>query len=234
VLADMKRMATGFDMVPATAYALAAAEGRLALERQDWERAVTIMPLDAGNITWNDYPEYKAQTQFAVALGAARNGSTNIAESALAGLQELKGRIKDPYWADQVDIQTKIVNAWLAFARGSMGEAVQLMSHASEMEWATQKHPITPGELLPARELYGDMLLELDLPKEALVQYEMSLQRSPQRLNSLFGAALAAQLSADEPKAMKYFQQFVQVTSNADETLTKKLIAERYLKMKPS
>jgi hypothetical protein len=103
------------------------------------------------------------------------------------------------------------------------------MTLASEQEWATQKHPITPGELLPARELLGDLLLELNQPKEALEQYEMSLQRSPQRLNSVYGAALAAQLSSDVAKAKLYYEQVVELTSAADDTLDKKQKAQAYL-----
>lgn len=230
VFADIKRLAVGLELIPATAYALAVAEGRLALERQDWSRAVTLAPLDAGNMSWNDYPEYKALTQFTVALGAARNGSVDIANAALTGLINLRDHVRDPHWVEQINIQSNIINAWIAFARGEKQQAVTLMSLASEMEWATQKHAISPGELLPARELFGDLLLELGRPKEALIQYEMSLQRSPQRLNSLYGAARSAELSKDPSKTAKYYQQFLDLVVDGDDSLIKKQLALGRLK----
>lgn len=231
VLADMRNLVGPFQLTPPTAYALAAAESRPALERQDWKRAAALKPMRSADVAWDKFPEYEALTHFAAGLGAARTGSTGIAKKAVTRLGELQGQIKDPYWIGQIEIQKNIVNAWLAFGNGSKKVAVDLLTAAAEQEWATQKHPITPGELLPARELLGDLLLELDRPQDALVHYEMSLQRSPQRLNTLYGAGLSAEMSNEVAKATMYYAEFIQLTADADSTLTgKRQKAEEYLK----
>ncbi|MEX2235886.1 MAG: hypothetical protein WD824_27260 [Cyclobacteriaceae bacterium] len=229
ILEDLKKLEGSFQMHPATAYSLAATQSRFLLERQDWKNASALtLP---GNVDfWNKFPEYEALTHFAVGLGAARNGSPVSAKKALERLNQLQSLIKIPYWSGQVEIQKNIINAWLALGRGSKKEAVALMTLASDQEWATQKHPITPGELLPARELFGDLLLSLNQSKEALEQYEMTLQRSPGRMNSLYGAARSAELSGDQQKAKLYYQQLMDLTSGAERSLEKTQKAAEFLK----
>jgi tetratricopeptide (TPR) repeat protein len=224
----MKKLDGSYQPVHSTAHTLAVAEGRYYLERQDWKKASTLALPD---FAWDKFPEYEALNHFVVGLGAARSGSMPTAALAMGRLDDLQQLIKNPYWAGQVEIQKNIVKAWAAFSGGSKTEAVELMKLASDLEWATQKHPITPGELLPARELFGDLLLELNRPKEALEQYEMSLQRSPNRLNGLYGAARAAELSGDQQKARLYYQQMLDLTSAGDATLNRRQKAMEYLKV---
>ena len=109
----------------------------------------------------------------------------------------------------------KASDAWIKLAQGQKAEAVKLMSEAADMEDATAKHPVTPGEIIPARELLADMYLETGDAKNALIQYEADLQRHPNRFNGLYGAGLAAERSGDESKARKYFQQLLVVANSS-------------------
>lgn len=222
ILQDIKKLNSPYQAHPATAYTLAAIESRFYLERQDWKHASELSLTTNAGFNWDKFPEYEALSHFAAGLGFARLGADKEVQNQLRRLDTLQTLIKNPYWAGQVEIQKNIIRGWLALKRGSKKEAIDLMKLASEQEWATQKHPITPGELLPARELYGDLLLELNRSKEALEQYEMSLQRSPGRLNSVYGAARSAQLSGDAQKAKLYYQQFLDLTSGANGMLDKR------------
>ena len=213
-----------------TAYTLAGVEARCALERQDWKKAASLESRQPDFINWDKFPEYEALTHFAIGLGAARNGEVAKAGSAAKKLEELKQQISNPYWATQVEIQKNTVNAWLAFTLGKQKEAIELMTLAANQENATNKHPVTPGELLTASELLGDMLLELKKPSDALVQYEIALKRSPRRFNCLYGAALAAELSGDKEKAKTYYETLVNVSAGAEVSLPQREKALEYLK----
>ena len=127
----------------------------------------------------------------------------------------MRSSIKHPYFAGQVQVQKNIIEARIAFDKGNRKAALELMRQACDLEWSTEKHPVTPGELLPSRELFGEMLLDANLPKEALDQYETSLERSPNRLNSLYGAARSAALSGDREKAKQYYAKVVDLTSES-------------------
>ncbi len=119
-------------------------------------------------------------------------------------------------WATQVEVQRRAVAAWLAHAEGRAEEAIQLMGSAADLEDSTDKHPVTPGAALPARELLGDMLLELKRPAEALKEFESVLKQSPNRFNGLYGAARAAKLSDDPTKAKAYFAKLTTLGAKAD------------------
>ena len=123
---------------------------------------------------------------------------------------------KDTYWAGQIEIQRRTASAWLAYGKGDKEEALQLMQSAAGMESATEKHPVTPGAILPARELLADMLMELGKPAEALQEYEATLSISPNRFNSLYGAANAAAKAGDKEKARNLYAQFMALCSHAD------------------
>ena len=228
-LEEMKNLHELPDPHGATAYALAAAEARTSLERHDWKRASALAGLSSENFPWDKFSDFQSVKQFAIGLGAARSGSKEIAQRSLKLLDSLKPFVKHPYFVKQVDVQKNIINAWLAFNTKSEKTALDLMKQASEAEWSMQKHPVTPGELLPSRELYGDMLLELGHSKEALVQYEMTLERSPGRLNSVFGAAQAADLSGDKAKAKRYYEQVRALTAGADASFVQRIKALKYL-----
>jgi tetratricopeptide (TPR) repeat protein len=179
----------------AVPYALAAVPARLALERQQWARAAALEPRVPASYPWDRFPAIEAITWFARALGAARTGDIAAAETALgklASLRETAAKASN-YWATQVDIQRTAAAAWLAYAKGDEAQALESMRKAAQLEASTEKHPVTPGEVLPAAELLGDMFMELEQYADARVAYEKSLARSPNRYNSLSGAARAAE-----------------------------------------
>ena len=191
-----------------SAYALAAIPARYALERGRWEeaaalpRAMTKEGKVDGFIA-TTYSYVPAITAFARALGAARSGDVDAADAALAELtaeqQKLaKSPPPGPYdWAGYVEAQRLAAAGWIAHARGKNDEARTLLEQAATLEEKVGKHPVTPGSVLPARELLGDLYLELDRPREALATYESSLIATPNRLRSLEGAAKAAELAGE-------------------------------------
>jgi tetratricopeptide (TPR) repeat protein len=179
----------------AVPYTLAAVPARLALERQQWARAASLVPRVPESYPWDRFPAMEAITWFARALGAARIGDAEGAEAAVAKLSSLRDAAAETstYWATQVDIQKTAAAGWLAYAKGNKAQALELMREAAQLEASTEKHPVTPGEVLPAAELLGDLLMELGQFADARVAYEKSLARSPNRYNSLSGAARAAE-----------------------------------------
>lgn len=202
----------------AAAYAFAAVPARYALERRQWGEAakLEIHPI---NFPWQNFQYAEAIIHFARAIGAARSGDPASARNAvdkLSSIREALANKKDVYWSSQVEIQRQAAVAWLTFAEGNQDEALKLMRFAADLEAASEKHPVTPGAVVPARELLGDMLLELKQGNEALAAYEASLLNSPKRFNGLYGAARAAQLSGDQKKAAGYFTRVVALTVRAD------------------
>jgi tetratricopeptide (TPR) repeat protein len=125
-------------------------------------------------------------------------------------------KAKDRYWAEQVDIQGRAVGAWLAHAEGRDEEALKLMRSAADLEDSTDKHPVMPAPIMPARELLGDLLLELNEPKKALDEFEKSLSREPNRFRAFYGAARAAELSGDPQRARTYYDKASALCSQAD------------------
>ena len=128
-------------------------------------------------------------------LGAARTGDLESAEAAVGKLSRLTEKAREAgedYFAQQIEISRLGVEGALAQANGDAERAVQLMRRAAELEASTEKHPVTPGSVQPAGELYGDLLLSLGRNSEALEAYETSLKTWPRRFNSLLGAARAA------------------------------------------
>ncbi len=166
----------------------------------------------------NPLAQIPAITWFARGLGAARSGDTTLAELAIAQLVTLRDALrekKDAYWAEQVDIQAQVATAWLQFATGRKAEAVAKMSAAADAEDKTEKSPVTPGPLAPARELYGAMLLEQGKAADALAAFEATLRKEPNRLNAILGAAAAALASGDSAKARQYSAAATRQASDA-------------------
>ena len=116
----------------------------------------------------------------------------------------------------QVEIQIKTSQAWLNFQKNKVKNGLALMKEAVEIERNTSKHPVTPGDVLPAIELLGDMLLELNKPTEALEAYEENLVGHPNRFNGIYGAAIAAKQSGENEKATQYFNQLIELTKNSN------------------
>lgn len=199
------------------AYALAAIPARIALENKDWSRAANLAPSSI-EFRWVQFPWQKAIVHFTRALGAAHLGNTQKAAAEITTLQTLHQNLVDKgiqYEANQVLIQLKAATAWLHFAKGNNQEALALMREAADMEDSTTKHPVTPCEVLPARELLGDLLLASNKPAEALIAYEKDLADHPQRFNGLYGAALAAQKLGKSAQAKLYFEKLIKIAEPA-------------------
>ena len=200
------------------AYAYAAIPARIALEQHRWSEAATLSPASKP-FPWDRFAWGEAITSFARAIGAARSGD---AGKARAEVQKLDGyrtalvAAKQTYWAEQVNIQQHAAAAWAARAEGKTDEALKLMRAAADLEDSTEKHPVTPAPVVPARELLGEMLLELNQPAQALVEFEASAGRDPNRLNGLLGAARAAELSGDAARARTLYGRAVALCDRAD------------------
>ena len=203
----------------AAAYALAAMPARFALERRDWAAAAQNPARSPDTFPWSDgFVAFEAISWFGRGLGAALNNEFDTAQESLVELQRIKDLLDqnaDAYWSGQVAIQMKSIEGWLAYNSGETGQGLELMGEAANLEDQTFKHPITPGEILPANELYGDMLLDAGNPEAALVAYQSSMERSPNRFNGLYGAALAADALGDTGTAASYFSQLVEMTDGA-------------------
>jgi hypothetical protein len=212
----------------AAGYALAAIPARWALERRDWAAAAALTPPKA-ELSWQRFAYAPAITQFARAIGAARTGKLADARDAVGQLEEVhagfvKTPVPGPYdWTTETEAMHAAAAAWLAYAEGKRDEAIELARKGAELDEKAGKHPVTPGSVLPPRELLGDMLLELGRPAEALVAYEASLKNAPLRLNGLYGAARAAELSGDKAKAK---QLYARLAATCSATSTRKEVRE--------
>jgi tetratricopeptide (TPR) repeat protein len=219
VLDSLIALEPPFHSHAATAYAFAAVPSRLALERHNWQQAAAVTPGWPAEVSWDKFPHLLAIPYFARALGAARTGDHAAAQEAITKLAALEldaAALPGPYdWGIQVEIQKLAAQAWLAYDQGDREGALALMADAARKETSTEKNPVTPGEVLPARELYGDMLLATEDYAGALAQYEAALERSPNRFNSLFGAGRAAELAGDQSSASDYYTQLLDIAPAA-------------------
>jgi tetratricopeptide (TPR) repeat protein len=201
-----------------SAYALAAIPSRYALERRQWAEAAALT-LPRSDFPWNRFPQSEAVLVFARALGAVRGGDVEAARKDLNRLQELRDALaaaKLDYWQEQVEIQHQVVTAWVALARGQRDEALQLMRAAADREGATEKATVTPGPIIPARELLGEMFLAVNEPQQALQAFEVSMQAEPNRFWGLYGAARAVELAGDQVKARTYYTDLLALAERAD------------------
>ena len=114
----------------------------------------------------------------------------------------------DGYKANEVDIQIRASEAWMLFKEGKYGSALEHMISAADMEDATEKNPVTPGEVIPARELLADMLLEIGYKEKALAAYQEDLKLHPKRFNGLYGAGLASEKCGDKKRQHLIFSSY--------------------------
>ncbi len=197
----------------AGAYALAAVSARYPLERGDWRAAAQIAPRPS------KFPYTDAMIFFARALGAARSGNPAAARKDIAELTRLRDELesrKDNYWKGEVEVQRLAAEAWTLQAEGSKAEALAMMRQSADMEDKSEKAPVTPGRVMPARELLGEMLLEQKQPALALQEFEASATRDPNRFRGYYGAALAASQSGDTARAKTYFAKLAQLGARGD------------------
>lgn len=200
------------------AYAFAAIPARYVLERRRWAEAAQLT-LHPRELAWQRFPQAEAVLTFARGLGAARSGDVTTARKDHDRLQHLRDTMhaaKQSYWAEQAEIQRRVVAAWLAYAEGKTPEALDLMRAAADLEDATEKHPVTPGPLVPARELLGEMLLECNNPGQALQAFEASHRVEPNRFKGLYGAAQAAALAGAQDKARTWYAHLLTLAARAD------------------
>jgi hypothetical protein len=195
-------------------YARSAVPARFAVERDDWRAAAHLSDPDA-----SPFPYTGAIRIFARALGAARSGDPDAAERDLARLRDIETALaatKDEYWTAEVDVQVLAAQAWIADARSDRDHALALMRSAADKEDLSEKSSVSPGRLMPARELLGDMLLKDARPTDALDAYEASLKRDPRRFRSYAGAAQAAVAAGNNEKARHYYALLLDMAGGGD------------------
>jgi tetratricopeptide (TPR) repeat protein len=198
----------------ANPFAVAAIPARFAIEREAWLEASELEVVPAPST-----PQAEAMTRFVRAMGFARIGDAVAAQAEVAELDQLRAALvemNDAYWAEQVAIQWLGASAWSLWAQGENEEALALLRSAARREDATDKSPSTPGPLKPAREQLGELLLELENGELALVEFEATMNKEPNRFRAIYGAASAAQLSGDVTKAEQYYVRLLEISEDAD------------------
>ncbi len=194
-------------------YALAAMPARYSVERGMWQEAAALEPRSS-RFAFAD-----AMVWYAKALGAARSGNFEAAEQSakvLGDTVEALKAAKDSYWATEVGVQHQAALAWIAFGRGNKAAALVQMRAAADLEDSSGKHPVSPGRLIPARELLAEMLMQNGDPAEALVQYEQSQVSDPNRLRSLYGAGLAAAQTNQRERARYFYTRVAQLVGDSN------------------
>ena len=222
VFADLKAISRADPPSPTVAYAVTAIPARVLLERRRWDEAAAfdLPPNLAALPAIGDHKWAIANVHFAKAVGAARAGKLDLAREEVTKLSEIEQGLTIPPgeydWRRQIAIEREIAAAWLAHGTGKNDEAVRLMRAAADLDDATEKHPVTPGAILPAREELGELLLALGRPADALKEYQASLQRAPKRLAGLYGAAESAKRSGDRVAAESYFAELATITQDGN------------------
>jgi tetratricopeptide (TPR) repeat protein len=221
----------GDSPIPAGGYAKSAMPARLALERNDWKAASQLEVFPNARL-----PFTEGTTYFARGIGAARNGDAAAAEGEAAQLAAVQKKLEDAkntYWATETEVQRLAVAAWIAQARGSAEEAQKLMRAAADLEDRNEKHIVTPGRIIPARELLGDMLMEQKRYDAALKEYEASQAREPNRYRNYAGSAMAAEAMGDRKAAAGYYAKLIELAGASGDgarpelTRAKAFVAQR-------
>jgi tetratricopeptide (TPR) repeat protein len=208
-------------------YPLAAMPARLAVERGAWREAAQLRPMQS------KFPFTEAVTHQARAIGAARMGDAAAAKADLEQITQKRDALraaKNDYWATEAEVMRLSAAAWVALAENRGEEALGLAREAADLEDKNEKHPVTPGRILPAREQLGDLLMEMKRPADALKEYEQSQKREPDRFRGLYGAALAAEMSGDAKAARRYYTRLVQIAGKGEQraelTLARSYLAQ--------
>ncbi len=212
VLAELKRMDNWPPDRPLAGFGLTAMPARYAMERGAWEEAASLGTRRFG------VPYVDATTPFARAVGAARAGRPDAAaadvEALKAAAAALQGR--DAYWQEQTDILRVAAEGWVAFARDQRDQGLAVMREAVEREARTEKHPVTPGPLAPAREQLAEMLLLMGRAAEAQREFETVQQTEPRRFRAVHGAARSAELAGDRDAARRHYQALLEIAARAE------------------
>ncbi len=203
-----------------SAFHLAIMPARFAVERRAWDEAEELEPREPDYLEWDRYFWPEALSWYARGLGAAHTGNLEEAQSAEARMMELRDTAAESgetAFATYIEVDRLILSGRISHAQGDSDRAVALIREAAELEQTVEKHPITPGALLPPYEAKGDLLAELDRPTEALAAYEAGLDVWPKRYRSLLGAARAAQAAGASERAREHYATLLDV---ADESST--------------
>lgn len=198
------------------AFTYASSPARYVLERRQWQEA-SQLALKPEAFLWDDFPWALSIHHFARGIGAARSGQPVEARRELAIIEELRaglGVATHSYFREQVYVHADALRSWIMLAEGDSDQALHYASAAADREDAVDKHPVTPGEVIPARELYAEMLFETGNPAGSLAQYRIVLAGSPNRLNAMLGAANAASRSGDAALAEKYYAEIREQTKS--------------------
>jgi tetratricopeptide (TPR) repeat protein len=202
---------------PIAAYAFAAIPARYVLERKMWKEAANLS-LHPTNFVWEKFPWQQAIIHFARVIGAVNTNQINQAKTELDTLKTLYDKLaKQPdkiLEAPQVAVQVQVAEAWIQYKQGNNEKALELMNAAADMEDAMAKHPVTPGEVVPARELLGQMLLQMNRPQLAIEAFETDLKARPGRFNALYDAGVASEKAGDKEKAGIYFRKLLETADS--------------------
>lgn len=199
------------------AYAYAAIPSRFVLENRQWKEAAELQLFPA-SFPWQKFPWQKGVVTFTRLMGKVHTGDLAGATAELDQLKALQQNLvqqKDLYKAKQLEVQIKTGTAWIDWKQGKQTSAIEWMRQAADLEDGTEKHPVTPGEVLPAREMLGDLYMQMNLPEKALEAYEADLKRHSGRFNALYGAATAAERQGKADVARKYYQQLLSMADAA-------------------
>jgi hypothetical protein len=217
LLANLPAVQTTDSNYRAGLYAIEAMPARYALERRRWREAEALEPpadfLSPARFAWTE-----AAIRFANGIGAARLGDRAKAQKAVEELEQMRKTVLgagDQLWGGRLAAQRDAVAAWVALDEGRTQDALKEMRSAADREDFLGKDPVTPGAILPARELLADMLVEVHQPAHALAEYVAVLRASPNRLNALYGAARAAELAGQNQNARDYYQSLLELCARA-------------------
>jgi tetratricopeptide (TPR) repeat protein len=208
VLAEMNSLTPGSNLTLTGDYGLAAIPARDALELGNWDDARGLKVREEG------VPWAQALTWMAIGIGGARSAHLDLAthaEQSLASLRDVTAKQNNEYWSKQVEVQRREVVAWIQQATGKPDDAIATMRSAADLEESMDKHAVTPGAVLPAREMLAQLLVLANRPQEALPEYESVLKIAPNRFNALYGAATAADAAGNHAAAQNYFRKLTEV-----------------------
>ena len=207
-------------------YAIAAMPARYVFERGAWAEASKLQP------PGSNYPFVESITYFARSVGEARSGDLVAARKDADQLEVQHKALlaaKNTYWATEVEVQRLAAAGWIAFGDGKTDEALKLMRAAADLEDKNEKHIVTPGRVVPARELLGEMLLEAKQPEAALGEFEASQQREPNRFRNYADSARAAEMTGDRAKAASYYEKLLALAKDADTTRPELASAKKFV-----
>jgi hypothetical protein len=216
----------------AAAYAFAASPARWALERHDWKAAAALSVKPVW-FPWKQFRNAEALVHYAKSIGAARGGDPAAARRSAEEIAAIRSALpanRDYDWSGSIGTQLEAATALILFAEGKKDEGLRLLRTAADHEDAVDKHPVTPGALLPVREMLADLLLENGAAAEALKEYEAVLQTAPRRFNATAGAARAAGKAGDKIKARAFAMQLLDTTKKAEASRPELTWARTYLR----